>query len=335
MTISTAPAAPAAEFTPEQLDLHDRARRFVEERADPQRGAGRARRREDPRRAQAAHQERGDRRAPVGRAPRPRARRPGLDEDRVVPRRGAARPLDERALLAHAGRVQRAAPAARRSRSSATSSPRCAASCTTPTRSPRPRPAPTRRASRPPPRKTDSGWVIDGEKWFVTYGDVAAVYIVMANAQVDGASAADAVPDRPLGRRHRDRRRPALLAHLSARPPDDPLHERRGGRRRGDRRARRRRGPAARLVHRGAARDRRARRRLDVAADRGRHRLGARARAGRQPDHGLPGRVVPAGGLRRGRRRRAPAGARGGAARRLRAPTRRSSTPRPRWRSCS
>ena len=35
-------------------------------------------------------------------------------------------------------------------------------------------------------RRTDSGWVIDGEKWFVTYGDVAAVYIVMANALVDG-----------------------------------------------------------------------------------------------------------------------------------------------------
>jgi acyl-CoA dehydrogenase len=31
-------------------------------------------------------------------------------------------------------------------------------------------------------RRTDGGWVIDGEKWFVTYGDVAAVYIVMANA---------------------------------------------------------------------------------------------------------------------------------------------------------
>jgi alkylation response protein AidB-like acyl-CoA dehydrogenase len=28
--------------------------------------------------------------------------------------------------------------------------------------------------------------VIDGEKWFVTYGDVASVYIVMANALVDG-----------------------------------------------------------------------------------------------------------------------------------------------------
>jgi alkylation response protein AidB-like acyl-CoA dehydrogenase len=34
--------------------------------------------------------------------------------------------------------------------------------------------------------KTDGGWVIDGEKWFVTYGDVAAVYVVKANAMVDG-----------------------------------------------------------------------------------------------------------------------------------------------------
>ncbi len=36
-------------------------------------------------------------------------------------------------------------------------------------------------------RRTDAGWRIDGEKWFVTYGDVAAVYIVMAKALVDGA----------------------------------------------------------------------------------------------------------------------------------------------------
>ena len=35
-------------------------------------------------------------------------------------------------------------------------------------------------------RRTESGWSIDGEKWFVTYGDVAAVYIVMAKALVDG-----------------------------------------------------------------------------------------------------------------------------------------------------
>jgi alkylation response protein AidB-like acyl-CoA dehydrogenase len=35
--------------------------------------------------------------------------------------------------------------------------------------------------------RTEAGWRIDGEKWFVTYGDVAAVYIVMAKALVDGA----------------------------------------------------------------------------------------------------------------------------------------------------
>jgi acyl-CoA dehydrogenase len=34
----------------------------------------------------------------------------------------------------------------------------------------------------------DSGWRLRGEKWFVTYGDVAAVYVVMANAMVDGAA---------------------------------------------------------------------------------------------------------------------------------------------------
>jgi acyl-CoA dehydrogenase len=32
-------------------------------------------------------------------------------------------------------------------------------------------------------RRDGDGWVIDGEKWFVTYGDVAAVYIVMALAE--------------------------------------------------------------------------------------------------------------------------------------------------------
>jgi acyl-CoA dehydrogenase len=31
-------------------------------------------------------------------------------------------------------------------------------------------------------QRSDGGWVINGEKWFVTYGDIAAVYIVMANA---------------------------------------------------------------------------------------------------------------------------------------------------------
>jgi acyl-CoA dehydrogenase len=35
-------------------------------------------------------------------------------------------------------------------------------------------------------RRGDGGWVIDGEKWFVTYGDVAAVYLVMADAEGEG-----------------------------------------------------------------------------------------------------------------------------------------------------
>jgi len=34
--------------------------------------------------------------------------------------------------------------------------------------------------------RAGGGWVIDGEKWFVTSGDVAAVYVVMAHALVDG-----------------------------------------------------------------------------------------------------------------------------------------------------
>jgi alkylation response protein AidB-like acyl-CoA dehydrogenase len=34
----------------------------------------------------------------------------------------------------------------------------------------------------------DGRWRLDGEKWFVTYGDVAAVVIVMANALVNGSS---------------------------------------------------------------------------------------------------------------------------------------------------
>jgi alkylation response protein AidB-like acyl-CoA dehydrogenase len=37
--------------------------------------------------------------------------------------------------------------------------------------------------------RVDGGWRIDGEKWFVTYGDVAQVYIVMAKALVDGREA--------------------------------------------------------------------------------------------------------------------------------------------------
>ncbi|HYY73413.1 MAG TPA: acyl-CoA dehydrogenase [Solirubrobacterales bacterium] len=34
--------------------------------------------------------------------------------------------------------------------------------------------------------RSSGGWVLNGEKWFVTYGDIASVYIVMANAIEDG-----------------------------------------------------------------------------------------------------------------------------------------------------
>jgi alkylation response protein AidB-like acyl-CoA dehydrogenase len=54
-------------------------------------------------------------------------------------------------------------------------------------------------------RRVDGGWVLDGEKWFVTYGDVAAVYIVMAladgrptlflvDAELEGISVVDDPP---------------------------------------------------------------------------------------------------------------------------------------------
>jgi acyl-CoA dehydrogenase len=54
-------------------------------------------------------------------------------------------------------------------------------------------------------RRVAGGWVIDGEKWFVTYGDVASVYIVMANAEgggptlflVDAAKPGISVVDNP------------------------------------------------------------------------------------------------------------------------------------------
>ena len=158
--------------------------------------------------------------------------------------------------------------------------------------------------------KIDGGWRIDGEKWFVTYGDVAAVYIVMANANVDGERRRPSFWSSGRSRDQRGRG-PPVHAHLPARPPDDPLRGRRGHRRRrvgglgGGDDLQRAWFTEERLGNRGA------RRRLDVAADRGGHRVGRRARAGRQPDPRLPGHLVPARRLRR-RRGRGPAAHAGG-----------------------
>ena len=220
MTVT--PAAPAAQtaadFTPEQLELRERARRFVDEVLIPNEELAERAGGNIPDELKAADQERGGRGAAVGRAPRGGARRTGLVEGRVVPRRGAARALDERALVAHAGRLQRARRAARPSRSSAISSRRCAASCTTPTRSPRPRRAPTRRGSRP--RRADDRRRLGDRRREV----VRDLRRRRGRLHRDGErarrrrEAADAVPRGPRARRHRDRRRPALQPHLSARP---------------------------------------------------------------------------------------------------------------------
>ena len=107
-----------------------------------------------------------------------------------------------------------------RSRSSATSSPPCAASCTTPTRSPR------REAGSDPSgiattaRATDGGWLHQRRE--VVRDLRRRRRGLHRDGQRDRGrrAAADAVPRRPRARRHRDRRRPALHAHLPARPPD-------------------------------------------------------------------------------------------------------------------
>ena len=152
---------------------------------------------------------------------------------------------------------------------------------------------------------SSGGYVLNGEKWFVTSGDVASVLIVMANLLEGDRAAADPVPGRGRRRGCRDHRRTALHPQLPGRPPDDPPRLGRGAGGRGYRRGRQGRRAAAPLVHRGAARDRRPRDRCDVAAARGDGRLGAGARAGRQPDLRLPGSQLPARRLGRRRRRRA------------------------------
>ena len=66
--------------------------------------------------------------------------------------------------------------------------------------------------------RSDGGWVINGEKWFVTYGDIAAVYIVMANVIEDGERLPTLfLVDREAGGDQR-RRRPPVHPHLPPRP---------------------------------------------------------------------------------------------------------------------
>ena len=109
MTISRHRPATATDFSARAARAA-RARAALRRRGpDPQRGAGRAQRREDPRRAarSASSSEAIEARLSGG-LHAPEHGGQGWTQDRVVPRGGAARPLDQRAVLAHARRLQRA-----------------------------------------------------------------------------------------------------------------------------------------------------------------------------------------------------------------------------------
>src|SRR3954451_9939357 len=282
-------------------------------RAHPARGDGRARRRDPAAGRGRRHPPRGGGGAARRRPARRRARRPGLVARRVVPGRGAARALDERAVLARADRLQRA-----RARDAGADRAMAQAGAA--------RRAPGRlRGDRGACRLRSVGHrddrAADGRRLRDRRREV--VRDVRRRGErlhrhgerrLGGRARSDPLPRPARDARHRDRRRPAVHAPLPPRPSDGPLHRRRGPVRRRHRRGRRRRRPPARVVHRGAPRHRRARVRRDVAAARGGGRVGNGARAGRGADLRPPGRVVPARRQRRRRRRRP-----GPDARRLRA----------------
>src|SRR5215208_6308246 len=185
MTISTAPAAPAAEFTPEQLDLQDRARRFVEDLLIPneelaERSGGRIpdelkqrikREAVEQRLSGGLHAvEHGGQgwskvdwflvQEQLGRSTNALSwHMPGAYN---VLASGSPEQIERYLKPALRGELHDAYAV---TEAEAGSDPSGIETTAT---------------------RTGDGWVIDGEKWFVTYGDIAAVYIVMANALVDG-----------------------------------------------------------------------------------------------------------------------------------------------------
>src|SRR3954466_16290626 len=188
MTISTAPAAPAAEFTPEQLDLQERARRFVEDVLIPNEEL----------------------------AERSGGHIPDELKQRIKSEAVEARLSGGLHAVEHGGqgwsKVEWFLVEEQLGRSTnalswympgaynvlANGSPEQVERYLKPALRGERRAAyavTEAEAGSDPSRiettatRTDGGWAIDGEKWFVTYGDVAAVYIVMANALMDGEKA--------------------------------------------------------------------------------------------------------------------------------------------------
>ena len=142
-------------------------------------------------------------------------------------------------------------------------------------------------------KQCDGGYVINGEKWFVTYGSVAAVIVVMANV-IDGdqklptlfAVPVDApgvsIVDDPPFTHHYPHGHPTMLFDGVKVSAEDVI----GG-------VGPRRRPATHVVHRGAPRYRRALHRRHAATHCGDHRVGHWSRTGRCTPDRPPRRLVP------------------------------------------
>ena len=191
--------------------------------AVPARGEGRAGRRQAAGRGPRADPLRGDGGRAARRAARPRTRRAGLVEARVGVGRGAVRALDQRPLVAHPDRVQRA-------RVGVGGADRALAAAGAAGRGPR-RLRGDRgarglgpvgdRDDRAPPRRRL------GDRRREVVRHVRRHRDGLHRRGERGGGGADAVPRRRDVAGDLRRRRPAVHAHLSARASDDPL---RGGR---------------------------------------------------------------------------------------------------------
>ena len=149
----------------------------------------------------------------------------GSDAARAGRRPGAAGPAHERPLghrLAPGERAEGVHAGAARALARSLAS---RASGETPSPSPRSSPGATRSALRTTARRDGDEWVIDGVKWFVTVGDVADYFLVLALA--GGGPRTDDVPRRQGHPRRLDRPDPALHAHLRLRAPRVRLRRRR------------------------------------------------------------------------------------------------------------
>ena len=98
-------------------------------------------------------------------------------------------------------------------------------------------------------------WVITGEKWHVTSGDVADFFLL--HTHVDGDPSKRGLPRRQGHSRRSTRPHPEVHAHVRVRASDLRVRGRPGRRRRGPRRDRARVRAHEGLVRRGAADDRR------------------------------------------------------------------------------